>query len=77
MHLNEFADPKTYALNDLASVLKQLESIWRGPGLENCNLRILRPIEIEDRRRNFMDEWRRNGTNRQSRRRHLSPRRSQ
>ena len=40
MHLNEFANPKTYALpaNNMAAILKQLERI-----LEDDNAHICRP----------------------------------
>ena len=36
MHLNEFADPKTYALSAdfMAALIKQLEHTWLHRGLE-------------------------------------------
>ena len=71
MHLSEFADPKTYGLpaDGMAAVLNQLERI-----LEDDSTRALRPKQRpENRRKNLIDEWRRDGTKRQ----HLSPRRSQ
>ena len=73
MHLNEFADPKIYALpaDDMAAILKQLERI-----LEDDNAHIRRPRRQPNDRRRKLDEWRRDGAKRQSRRRHLSPLRS-
>ena len=79
MHLNEFADSKVYALSagDMAAVLNQLDNIWLDRRLEDDSTLILRPRERpENRRRKLMDEWRRDGINRQSRRQHLSPPRS-
>jgi hypothetical protein len=74
MHLNEFADPKTYALSagDMASILKQLENIWLDRGLEDesplINQLTKKP---EDRRRKLTDASRCNGIKRRSRRGHL------
>ena len=74
MHLNEFADPNIYALpaDDVAAVIKH-DSRLGDYGPVICG----RTKQPEDRRRNLMDEWRRDGTKRQSRRQHLSPLRSQ
>ena len=78
MHLNEFADPKIYALpaDGMAAVLNQLENIWLDRGLEDDNAHIRRPRRQPNDRRRKLDEWRRDGAKRQSRRRHLSPLRS-
>ena len=73
MHLNEFADPKIYALpaDDMAAVIKH-----------DSRLGDYRPVvckrtkQPEGWRRNLIDEWRRDGAKRQSRQSHLSPRRS-
>ena len=74
MHLNEFADSNIYALpaDDVAAVIKH-DSRLGDYGPVICG----RTKQPEDRRRNLMDEWRRDGIKRQSRRRHLSTRRSQ
>ena len=75
MHLNEFADPKIYAppADNMAAILKQLERI-----LEDDNAHIRRPRrQPNDKTRTLMDKWRCNGIKRQSRRQHLSIRRSQ
>ena len=73
MHLNEFTDAKIYALpaKAMATLLKQLERIWRDHGLEAegpfiCGLR----KQPEGRRRALMGE-RRDWTKRQSHRRQL------
>jgi hypothetical protein len=74
MHLNEFADPKIYALpaDDMAAVIKHYSRLGDyGPVIRG------RTQQPEGRRKKLMDKWRRDGTKRQSRRRHLSPRRSQ
>ena len=48
MHLNEFADPKTYALpaDNMRAILKQLERI-----LEDDNAHIRRPRQPPEKRR--------------------------
>ena len=54
MHLNEFADPKIYALpaDGMAAVLNQLENIWLDRGLEDDNAHIRRSRrQPNDRRR--------------------------
>lgn len=74
MHLNEFADPKTYGLpaDDVAPVLRQLERIWRDHQPEDDT-----PVVLCSGRQKLMDERRRGWTMRQSRRRRLSTQRSQ
>jgi hypothetical protein len=74
MHLNEFADPKAYALSagDTASILKQLENIWLDRGLEDDSPLINQLTKKpEDRRRKLTDASRCNGIKRRSRRGHL------
>jgi hypothetical protein len=80
MHLNEFTDPKIYALpaDDIAAVLNQLENIWLDRGLEDDSPLINHLTKKpKDRQRKLMDKCRRDGTKRQSRPQHLSSRRSQ
>jgi hypothetical protein len=79
MHLNEFTDPRIYALpaDDMAAVLNQLERVWCDDWQEDSPLINHLTKKPDDRRRKLMDEWRRDGTKQQLRRRHLSPLRSQ
>ena len=74
MHLNEFTDPKIYALpaDDMAAVLNQLENIWLDRGLEDDSPLINQLTKKpEDRRRKLTDASRCNGIKRRSRRGHL------
>ena len=75
MHLNEVADPKTYALpaDNMAAILEQLERILEDDNAHNRSRR----KQPYDKPRKLMDEWQREGIKRQSRRQHLLPRRSQ